>query len=646
MQLIFLDYETYWSATHSLTKMSPLTYVMHPDTEIQSVSLKVGANGKTKVIFGEEAIRAEYAKIDWSDAMVIAHNNSEFDALIHSWRFGINPKMWGCTMAMARPTYAKTVGISLRALMEVTNCPYQKGSLEEVNTKGKKLAEFTKHEKEKMTEYNRIDTDGCAWVFSKLAKGFSTNELIAIDITIRMLVDPKIEADVPLLETALATEKLRKETALLDVATVIGVYEPGMDEEVARESCKKMLASSAKFATFLKDLGVEPPMKPSPSNPAKQIPALSKTDQDFLALMEHSDPLVRAAAESRLDVKSTILESRIEKFIEAASAAGGMLPMPLKYCGADTTGRWSGFLFNPQNLPRINPKEPKPTDVLRNSLRAPKGTKIVVADLSGIELRVNMFLWRVPYAMELFTSDPEKADLYRYFAANELFHKPESEVTKMDRQVGKVSHLGLGYGAGAGTFVKVAKLMGGIDMSEDESKKTVSAYRSAHPEVVNGWKSCQQALQAIYEGTVMDIDPLGLCKTFAGGIKTPVGVIRYPNLRQEEKLNDDGTPTGKMDWVYGEGRHKAKIYGAKCVENLVQHLARGVILDNMLTIRKQYNVNPVLTVHDELVYIAEASIAEDLLEKVQETMRTPPTWWPELAVWSEGGVGDTYGEVK
>ena len=68
MTPVFLDYETFWSVEHSLTKMSPITYVMHPDTEIISVAVKVGG-GATEVLFGEDDIREYFDTVDWSDAM-------------------------------------------------------------------------------------------------------------------------------------------------------------------------------------------------------------------------------------------------------------------------------------------------------------------------------------------------------------------------------------------------------------------------------------------------------------------------------------------------------------------------------------------------------------------------------------------------
>ena len=642
MKIVTVDMETFWSATHSLSRMSPMTYVMHPETEIQSCAIKIN-DGPTRVVFGEQKLKKLFSMIDWSDAVLVGHNMSEFDSMILAWRFGVNPKLWACTLAMARPIYAKTSGLSLAKVGAVL-CPElgDKGSLEATNTKGKKLADFTPDEIKAMEVYNVQDTELCYGIFQKLLKVTSTDEMKLIDATIRMLTEPKFELDTAMLKRTLGDEQARKKQNLMDVAEIIlDETDFNLSEGDARiELVRSELASSKKFSEVLRELNVDVPMKPSPSDPEKQIPALSKTDEGFLALQEHEDPMVVAAAMARLGVKSTLLETRIEKFLEAGEQCDGMLPVPLRYYGADTTGRWSGWAYNPQNLPRIDPSKPKASDALRSSLRAPKGYKVVVADLSGIELRVNMFLWKVPYAMDLFKASPDKADLYKYFAAKNLYKIEESAVTKNQRQIGKISHLGLGFGAGAVTFKNVAKIMGGVTLTDKESETTVYAYRDAHDEIVKGWKTCHQALTHINAEEEFDIDPWGMCTTSAEGIVTPKGMIRYPNLREE--TDDDG----KKEWVYGEGRHKSRIYAGKITENIVQHLARCAIADHLLSIKKETGFTPALTVHDELVYVAPDAEADDLLETVQRHMRSPLDWWPELITWSEGDIADTYGAAK
>lgn len=632
---VVLDFESFWSQTHSLSKMSPIAYVMHPETEIISVAAKT--NGRqTHVAFGEDKIRAGIARFDWSDKLVIAHNMSGFDAMILAWRFGVRPAMWGCTLSMARPIHAKDVGLSLAALVKHYNLGV-KNNAALVNTRGKHLKDFTEAEIEAMRLYNADDTNQCWDLFKVLYRKTPKEEMRLIDMTIRMLVEPGFIVDRKLLADTLWEERKRKKAMLLDLGKTIGVWDgvSEVDEEdVANEVCKT-LGSPAKFSALLADLGVEVPRKISPTT-GKEAPALAKTDEAFIALQDHDNPIVAAAARARLGVKSTLLETRIEAFIEASDSLGGKLPVPIKYYGADTTGRDSGWAYNPQNLPRVSGK---PSDALRNSLTAGPGKKVVVADLSGIELRVNHFLWKVPSSMALYQADPEKADLYKDFASS-LYDALIEEITKNQRQVGKVAHLGLGFGAGAATFQKVAKLMGGVDLTLDEARDVVTKWRQMYQEIAVGWKTCHAALGRIFRGIEEPIDPWGLCWTCEEGIRTPKGIIRYPDLRQEHLVD------GKTEWVYGNGRNKARIYAGKIDENLVQHLARNIIMGMALEIKDRFGITPALRVHDELVYIVDEGKAEQTLANVQSVMRTPPPWWPELVVWSEGDVADTYGAAK
>jgi len=590
--------------------------------------------------------------MDWSDKIAIGHNMSGFDAMILAWRLGINPKMYGCTAAMARSKYSKTgasvggkflTGVSLKKLAAELKVG-AKLDLEATNTKGKHLCDFSPDELAQMEEYNKVDTDLCAELFKKLAKGFPKAELMHIDMTTRMLVEPKFQLDYAMVNKALEDVKAEKAKSLNDLYDLLFTQAESVarklegDPTDPEEYVRMTMASAAKFGELLTSRGVEVPMKQSPTNPAKMTPALAKTDDAFIALQDHEDPIIAAAARVRLEVKSTLLETRLQAFVKAADACGGRLPVPLKYAGADTTGRWSGEQYNMQNLPRINPKKPKPSDALRNSLRAPKGHKIVVADLSGIELRVNHFLWKVKQSMDLYASDAE-ADLYKSFAAAR-YGIDESDVSKDQRQLAKIAQLGLGFGAGAPTFRKVAKLMGGLDLSEGESLEVVTAWRDTYHDIVKGWKSFQSSLPSIQQGIETAIDPWGLCVTEKHAVRLPSGrKIHYPGLTKE-------SDNGKTEWWYGSGRSRARIYAGKGVENLVQALARDVIAEHALTMFKRTRYRASLAVHDELVYVVPETVAQDVLDELQGIMRKGVSWWPELITWSEGDLGDTYGEVK
>jgi DNA polymerase len=657
---VFVDFETFWSVAHSLTKMNPIAYVMHPDTELISVAVKVGP-APTDVIFGEENIKAHLRSIDWSDKFVIGHNMSGFDAMILAWRCGVKPKMWGCTLAMARPTAEYlTVGGSLGALVAAFNIGVKDDTVLN-KTKGKHLIDFTAEEVEEMREYNASDTDNCCKLFHHLRFYAKKSEMRLIDLTVRMLVDPKFDTDRALLTTTLIGLKARQRDSLIHLAGEMGLLkDAGLDHIVGHpneaelvevtnqltggidaiaEQVRAELASAPKFAALLKRLGVEPPTKTSPTT-GKLTYAFSRTDQEYVEMQDHQNPIVAAAVATRLQVKSTILESRIKSFLEVANVMRGKMPIAKNYYAAHT-GRWGGSMgLNQENLPRI-PRDKDdavievPSNALRFSLRAPPGYKVVVSDLSGIELRVNHFLWKVPYSTALWTANP-KADLYRAAGAIEYGCAPEA-ITKDQRQLEKVKALGLGFGAGPATFKGVARLMGGIVLTDSQSESAVKAWRGKHPEIVQGWRRCHNALTAIHQGSRFEIDPWGMCYTSAEGIHTPVGMIRYPGLHQE--MCD-----GNVEWWYGQGRNRARIYAGKVTENIVQHLARFILSEAMLRIDKHLPVRHA--VHDEIITIPREEQAGLALTFMEHEMRKPPEWWPELVVRSVGDIADTYGEAK
>lgn len=571
MRLVTLDAETYWAQDYSLSKMSPLEYVMDDRFELISLAIKVD-NHPTDVFFGKDIERA-LSKVEtlWDDALVVGHSLSGFDAYILAYRLGIRPKMWGCTLAMARPLHAKTCGLSLGKLVEHYGLGV-KDNAALINTKGKRLADFTRDERAAMAEYNRADVEQCHGLFHRLKKHINPAEMWQIDTLVRMRTEPQFELDMKLLETTAAEEAERKRKALLDLSSLLEV-DPSTDDDETVETIRAELASAPRFSALLERLGVEVPMKTSPTNPERTIPALSKTDEAFLAFQEHDNELVAAATRARLDVKSTLLESRIKSWLAYGRAAGGMMPMPLNYCGADTTGRDSGAdSLNVQNQPRVNPANPKPTDCLRNSLRAPKGKMVIVADQSGIELRVNHFLWQVEESMALYQANPGKADLYRAFAAN-LYGKDQAEISQSERHLGKLSQLLLQFGGSAPVFKRTARIMGGVDMpvhaegDEMSADKIVRAWRAKYHAIVSGWRKCGEALGHIAAGREAEVDDWGLVHTCKEGFALPSGrLIRYPDLRQEEAGQwDDGRV--KMSWVYAHGRHKAWIHGSKAVEN-------------------------------------------------------------------------------
>lgn len=668
MKIITLDYESYWAVDYSVSKMSPLEYVLGDRFELQTCSIKVD-DGPTEVFFGEEDIRNALVDRDFENNACLAHNNSGFDAYITAYRLKLRPRLWMCTKAMSTPLNSKTVGNSLKQLVRKYHVGIKDDAVLHA-TKGRYLRDFTPQEIDDMRTYNKADTEQCYAIYKKMRPHFSKTEMWLIDATVRQRTEPMFVLDTELLERTLIAEKAAKRTALLELAKLLKVEET--DEEVIAEAVRSILASAPRFARLLETRGVEVPLKPSPKHPDKLIPALAKTDEAFIALQESDDEIVSVAATTRLAIKSTQLETRIVKFLEAFRLAGNALPVPIRYCGADTTGRPSGEEYNMLNLPRINRKAPKRSDALRDSVMAPEGHSILVCDQSGIELRVNHTLWQVPSSMALWQDDPE-ADLYREYVAKQLGISPE-EVDDLQRQFAKAQQLGLGFGAGTEAFRKIARILSGgkVDLSvvhrymteveakagrkpvlvdsegyamvveRDPAEEGKREWRAFYVEIVNGWKRCHSALPYIRDGVRFQIDPWGLCFTEKDAIVLPSGRrIRYPDLRQEADKK-----TGKIEWVYGHGRHKARIYAGKINENIVQALARDSCVDYMVDFYNLTGLRPQLWPYDELAYVLPTADAERLEPVLAGVMRKPLRWWPELVVWSKSGVARRYGDAK
>lgn len=112
------------------------------------------------------------------------------------------------------------------------------------------------------------------------------------------------------------------------------------------------------------------------------------------------------------------------------------------------------------------------SSAMRGCIVAAPGRKLVVADLSNIEGRTQAWLAREQWKLQAFRdfdtigADGQRKghDLYKLAYAKAFGIKPE-DVTKDQRQKGKVMELALGYQGGVGAFVTFA-LAYGIDLEE------------------------------------------------------------------------------------------------------------------------------------------------------------------------------------
>ena len=610
MDLITLDFETYYSKDFSLTKMTTEEYIRDPRFEIVGVGVKVN-NGNTEWASGtHEELKEYFDEFDWANSMVLAHNTM-FDGAILSWLFDIRPRVWVDTLCIARAVHGVEVGGSLKALAERYNVGV-KGT-EILNALGKRRLDFTDDELDRYGDYCINDVELTYKLFSIFMKqGFPKKELRIIDCTLRMFIHPMLELDQDLLDQHLEKIKEHKDKLLCDA----GVTD------------KKELMSNDKFADLLRSKGVEPPTKVSPTT-EKETYAFAKTDEGFKALAEHENSEVQALVAARLGNKSTLEETRTQRFLDISNR--GTLPVPVRYYAAHT-GRWGGDdKINLQNLPSRGPNG----KMLKRSIIAPEDYILIDCDSSQIEARVLAWFAGQDDLTDAFR---KKEDVYVKMAAR-IYEVPEDQITKDQRFVGKTTILGAGYGMGAVKFQAQLKSFG-TDISLDEARRIINIYRDTNWKISHVWREAQNMISHMANGGSYQFGKDDVVEVIGDreSIRLPSKLLmRYEDLRGE--YNSQGT-----EYSYKTRRGRTRIYGGKVIENVCQALARCVIGDQMLLINNRYRA--VLTVHDSVIACVPESEAIEAQQYVEKCMRYVPTWAKGLPLECESGMAYAYGDCE
>lgn len=618
MNVITIDFETYYAKDYGLGKMTTEEYIRDSRFETIGVAVQVNDGEPVWCSGTKKQIKDFLDTFDWKNSVAVAHN-AMFDMAILNWHFCISPKRIVDTLSMARALHSIEVGGSLAALVEYYELG-EKGT-EVVNALGKRRLDFDAESMARYGEYCKNDVALTYKLFGVLGQGFPLTEFKLIDLTIRMFTEPRL-----LLDSILLTKHLE--------------HVKNNKEHFFKVYAKDDLMSNPKFAGLLRDLGVEPPMKISPIT-GKETYAFSKNDEGFKELLEHERVVVQSLAAARLGVKSTIEETRTERFLEISKR--GTLPIPLRYYAAHT-GRWGGDdKVNMQNLPRKS--------MLKQAICAPDGYKLIDSDSSQIEARTLAWLAEQDDLVEFFEKNNAEIaagvnkkdmqyDPYKIMAS-QIYGKPIGDVTDAERFVGKTTILGAGYGMGAVKFKAQLKTFN-VDMPQEECERIIQIYRETYPRIPELWKQAGKVLKAVMNDVTCDFGRAGVLSVEGQkGIRLPNGLyLKYPNIRI--MLNDNG----KEELVYDTKRGKTtipnRIYGGKAVENVCQALARIIIGEQMLNINKKYPV--VMTVHDAIACIVPENDADYAQEYIEMRMRIRPDWALDLPLNCEAGSGKTYGD--
>jgi len=614
LDILCIDFETFYSRDYSLTKLTTEEYIRDQRFEVIGVSIK--KNDEPTVWFSgtKEDTKKFLEKWDWELSVALAHN-AMFDLAILSWVFNIKPKRIADTLSMARALNGPGVSVSLGNLVKQYGVG-EKGD-EVIMALGKRRLDFDRDELARYGEYCRNDVELTYKLWKILATDFPVSELRLIDLTIRMFSEPVLE--------------LHKGKLLNHRDEVVRMKEDLLSLVVQD---KKDIMSNEKFAQVLRLQGVEPPTKTSPTT-GKETYAFAKTDEEFLELQSHPSLTVQALVAARLGLKSTLEETRTQRFIDIS--ARGALPVPLRYYAAHT-GRWGGSdKINLQNLTRGSQ--------IKKCIFAPEGFVFCDSDSSQIEARTLAWLAGQLDLVDAFEKwDETKADsddVYRIMASN-LYGKPVTDINKTERFTGKTVTLGAGYGLGWNKFQTIMK-KSQMNISDDESQRVIQTYRKTYEKIPQLWKQAQDVIMAMAGDRSIDFGPAGVLQVEGlKGIKLPNGLyLNYPNLRWEEEEGPTNRPQFYYDTNKGRAVVKTKIYGGKLVENVCQALARIIIGEQMLQISKKYRV--ALTVHDSVGSLLPRHEEVTGKEYVEICMRIRPDWALDLPLNCEAGTGTSYG---
>ena len=419
-----------------------------------------------------------------------------------------------------------------------------------------------------------------------------------------------------------------------------------------------------------------------------KITGLAKAD--VLGALGGDDlpPQVRNALELRKEAAKSSTAKLVA--MRDRAAGDGRIRGIHQYHGA-STGRWAGRGVQTQNLPRCRPGI-KPQDVediiahldsrdyvdtfygptldalsdsLRGMIIAPPGKDLVAVDFSNVEGRVLAWLAGETWKVEAFKSFDRGVgpDIYK-LAYSRSFGIPVNEVTKEQRQIGKVMELALGYGGGVGAFQSMAKNYN-VHFTDVQADQIKVAWRKAHPRIVAYWSELEAALYTLTSGRPMTVGlgyGPGRSVTFkkAGSFlwcQLPSKrVLCYPYPEIREVTTPWGEDRDALTYMTVVSNVKAKIlpdpsasgtwkristYGGSLAENVTQAVARDILAEAMLRLDQQ-GAKIVAHVHDEAVIEIAHDAPEDAVKQIETMFAAAPSWAIGLPLAAEGWRGPRY----
>jgi len=664
---LFLDFETYYDAQYSLRKMTVPEYLL--DARYETILCACAVDLAPSQIVDGPNFGQWLHQFDPTTTATVTFN-ALFDNAILAWHYGFVPALMMDSMNMARALRGHILPkLNLSAVGDALKTPHRKQAnvIQKVSGARRQdiIARGLWHA---FSDYANEDNETSRDIWKILIKEFPVSERRVMDLVIRAAVEPKFHLDKPLLQKHLTDVRANKDSLMA----------------AAGNSNRQTLLSTAHFQKALEDLSIDVQYKTSPTG--NKVPAFAKTDAFMEELQNHFDPRVQALACARLGIKSTIEETRTEKLIAIGALnwqfyrdgnprvySGGEMPVPLRYAGAHTHRLSGDWRLNMQNMPRGSQ--------LRHALIAPPGCVVIAGDLAQIEAR--LVAWLAGCSELLAEFAKPGGDPYSAFASIVFGFQVDKKKHPIHRFIGKTGVLGLGYQCGADKFfsmVAVLARLASIDIAQalgqpwtrEIAEKIVWGYRNRYHQIKRLWGLLQQATRTVWLNQGSGAMRVGPAKISHGEIEGPGGLkMLYADPREEQhlakrlRLNKaksavamdfsftiEDNPARKSNhsdgsrmfvYDYGWGRHL--MYGGKMLENIIQFLARIIIMNAAIRMSDQ-GYNFALQAHDEVVYIVPKTEESHVLALLYRELTAPPSWGPDIPLNAEVKSGPSYGAAK